>query len=124
MTEARKKPKSPVTPDETKRTRFLKVRCTSDEYEQVRQRAGQAGLNISDYLRHAAFHQKIIGQDAYAVLGELRRIGALIKHCYPAAQNWSPEEKRRYWETRDQLLTCADQLARRWGVHKTDRKLP
>jgi hypothetical protein len=105
------------------RTKFLKVRCTEVEYEQIQQRAEHAGLNLSDYLRHAAFQQKIIAPDAYVVLGELRRIGALIKHCYPAVQNWSSEEKRRYWQTREQLLACADQLARRWGIHKTDRKV-
>jgi hypothetical protein len=124
MARARKNGETSIKVSETRRTRFLKVRCTGDEYEQVRQRAGQAGLNISDYLRHAAFRQKIIAQDAYAVLGELRRIGALIKHRYPAVQNWSPEEKRRYWETREQLLACANQMARRWGIHKTDPKLP
>jgi hypothetical protein len=124
MSRARKNTETNVNVSETKRTKFLKVRCTRDEYEQVRQRAGQAGMNVSDYLRHAAFNQRIIAPDAYVVLGELRRIGALIKHQYPAVQNWSSEEKRRYWQTREQLLACANQLARRWGIHKTDRKLP
>jgi hypothetical protein len=127
MPAARQNPETTLATNETKRTRFLKVRCTRDEHEEVRQRASQAGMNLSDYLRHAAFHQKIIAQDAFAMLGELRRIGALIKHCYPSIQNWTPEEKRRYWDTREQLLTCAENIACTLGIQKsdqTDRKLP
>jgi hypothetical protein len=114
----RKSVEGTVATNETKRTRLLKVRCTHDEYELVKHRAMQADLNVSDYLRHAAFHQKIIAQDAYVVLGELRRIGALIKHCYPSVQKWSVEEKRRYWKTREQLLKYADQIARKLGIQK------
>jgi hypothetical protein len=124
MTGTRKGARKNIEVGETKRTRFLKVRCTRDEYEQVRQRAGQADMNLSDYLRHAAFNQRIVAQDAYAVLSELRRIGALIKHGYPAVQNWSPEEKRRYWETREKLLAYADQMTHRLGIERTDRKSP
>jgi len=101
-----------------RRTSFLKVRCTEDEYEQVRQRAGQAQMTLSDYLRHAAFHQRIVAKDAGSVIGELRRIGALIKHNYPLVLNWSDAEKRSYWKTHEQLWALADQLARKIGLER------
>ena len=105
-------------PEPARRTRFLKVRCTEDEYKQVRQRAGQAQMTLSDYLRHAAFHQRIVAKDAGSVIGELRRIGALIKHNYPRVLHWSDAEKRRYWKTHEQLWALADQLAHKIGLQK------
>ena len=108
-------------PNETKRQKFLKVRCTSREYEEVRQRAGQAGLTVSDYLRHAAFSQRIVARNAGAVIGELRRIGALIKHNYPSVQNWSVSEKRRYWQSHEQLWKLADQVALHLGLKKPQK---
>jgi hypothetical protein len=104
--------------DEPKRTLFLKIRCTSREYEEVRKRAASADLNMSDYLRRAAFNQRIIAKDVGAVIGELRRIGALIKHNYPSTRNWSEPEKHRYWQTHQQLWKLADQIAGSVGLKK------
>ncbi|MDR0478970.1 MAG: hypothetical protein LBH31_04020 [Burkholderiaceae bacterium] len=97
--------------NEAKRTKFLKIRCTHREYEQVRKRAASAGLTMSDYLRRAAFNHRILAKDVGAVIGELRRIGALIKHNYPTTGHWSEPQKRRYWQLHEQLWQLADQIA-------------
>ena len=101
------------------RQKFLKVRCTSDEYQEVQRRAEAAGMNMSDYLRCAAFTKKIIGRDAGALVGELRKIGALIKHNYPAVKSWSEEEKRRYWKDQERLWALADRIASSLGLRKS-----
>jgi Asp/Glu/hydantoin racemase len=43
----RKSVERTIATNETKRTRFLKVCCAHDEYEQVRQRAMQAALRVA-----------------------------------------------------------------------------
>jgi hypothetical protein len=59
-------------------------------------------------------------------LGELRRIGGLLRHHYPAVMSWSEPEKRRYWKTHDQLLALADEFAQKVGLKsvRLDRKEP
>ena len=119
MSKSEKKLKETRAADETKRGKFLKVRCTGDEYQEVQRRAEAAGMNMSDYLRGAAFTKKIIGRDAGALVGELRKIGALIKHNYPAVKSWSEEEKRRYWKDQERLWALADRIASSLGLRKS-----
>jgi hypothetical protein len=99
------------------------VRCTRGEYEEIRRRAGEAGMSLSEYLRCAAFNQRIVAKDAYSMIGELRKIGALIKHNYPSVKSWSGEERRRYWKSHEQLRELADAMACMIGLKKIAKEL-
>jgi len=105
------------------RVRRSEIRWTADEYTLLAQRAKKAGMSVSDYVRNAALEvQPVFRQDRSVVL-ELRRIGALIKHNYPKVKSWSDQERKRYWQTREQLLKYADQIAKKIGLKtKGERK--
>ncbi|MGA7178772.1 MAG: hypothetical protein WBX11_04180 [Thiobacillaceae bacterium] len=49
------------------------------------------------------------------MVGELRRLGAMLKHFYPRTANWTGEEKRRYWAGHEQMIRLAKLLQDRIG---------
>jgi len=104
------------------RTRRSEIRWTEDEYALLVRRSRQAGLTVSRFVRHAALNQKFVSTVDVQWLGELRRIGALIKHNYPAVSTWTAQEKKNYWQTRERLLALAEQFAQKIGVAKPKRK--
>ena len=69
----------PKTPDPLKKTEALRVRLTVEERALLMENAAKAGLSSSEFLRRAAFNQKITlpppsGVD-FATRQELSRIG-------------------------------------------------
>jgi len=98
------------------RTRFGKVRWTVDEYAEVAQRAEKLGLTGSSYIRHVTLGKKLVPAVDLMWIGELRRIGGLLRHHYPqvkSSPNWTAKEKEKYWQTRNELLKFADQVTRK-----------
>jgi len=92
---------------EIHRTRFGKVRWTVDEYVEVALRAEKVGMTVSGYIRHVALGKKLVLLVDLLWIGELRRIGGLLRHRYPqvkSSPNWTAQEKEKYWQTRDELL--------------------
>jgi len=107
---------------ETHRTRFGKVRWTVDEYAEIAQRAKAVDMTVSSYIRHAALQKQIVQRVDLLWIGELRRIGGLLRHRYPqvkASQNWTTQEKQKYWQTRDELLKFARQATQTITGKKT-----
>jgi post-segregation antitoxin (ccd killing protein) len=100
------------------RTKTGIVRWTPEEYAELIQRAKELQITVSQYVRHTALGKKIVPKIDEAWLNELRRIGALIKHHYPAVKSWNDQEKERYWQTRDQLLELANKFAKQIGFKK------
>jgi hypothetical protein len=94
------------------RIRRSEIRWTPEE---LVARAKQAQMTVSEYVRHTVLGQKIVPKVDESWLNELRRIGALIKHRYPLVKSWSDQEKKRYWQTRDQLLALANSFAKQIG---------
>jgi len=97
---------------EIHRTRFGKVRWTVDEYAEIVERAKEVDMTVSSYIRHAALQKEIVPRVDLLWIGELRRIGGLLRHRYPqvkASPNWIAQEKQKYWQTRDELLKFARQ---------------
>jgi len=97
---------------ETHRTRFGKVRWTVDEYAEIVERAKEVDMTVSSYIRQAALQKQIVPRVDLLWIGELRRIGGLLRHRYPqvkASPNWTAPEKQKYWQTRDELLKFARQ---------------
>jgi len=100
---------------EIHRARFGKVRWTVGEYAEVAQRAEKVGMTVSSYIRHVALGKKLVPLVDLTWIGELRRIGGLIKHCYPqvkSSPNWTAQEKEKYWQTHNELLEFASQATR------------
>ncbi len=83
------------------------IRCSEDEYEAIMNKAMMAELTLSEFIRRAALGRVIKSVVDREAVGELRRLGAMLKHLYPKTVNWTLEEKRRYWVTHERLIALA-----------------
>ena len=109
---------------EIHRTRFGKVRWTVDEYAELVERAEKVGMTVSSYIRHVSLGKKLVPLVDLMWIGELRRIGGLLRHRYPqvkASPNWTAQEKEKYWQTREELLEFARQAT--WAITGRKAKL-
>ena len=87
-----------------KRSHRLYIRLSESEYQLIQTKARQSGLNISEFVRRAAFRREIpqplppINLDAYRQLGqiklELYRMGInlnqITKDCHSSVQLGNP----------------------------------
>lgn len=84
----KKRPKAPATI----RSRICQTRLTPGEYEAVTAQAQAAGVSLSQYLRHRALGLRVMSKVDKIMIGQLNRIGGLIKHVSAEANGqYSPE---------------------------------
>lgn len=79
-------------------------------HQLVREKAEAAGLTVSEFMRRAALGRRMACVVDVRMVGELRRLGAMLKHRYPKDSNWSLEEKREYWVAMERIMALADKL--------------
>ncbi|MGO9444244.1 MAG: plasmid mobilization protein [Thiobacillaceae bacterium] len=89
------------------------VYCTEGEVGAIRARAREAGVSVSVFLRRAALGRELISITDQRTAGELRRLGAMLKHLYPKNSNWTAQETHRYWLGHAQLMLLARNIERR-----------
>ena len=92
------------------RRRVIKVYVDAAGYQHIADHAASANLFLSDYLRRIALSHRVRSVVDLQMVGELRRLGALLKHLYPKQAHWTTEEKRRYWAGYEQLMVLAVRL--------------
>ncbi|MGA7181164.1 MAG: hypothetical protein WBX11_16480 [Thiobacillaceae bacterium] len=97
------------------RNRRIKFRCTEQDEQTIRDKADRAKLTLSEYLRRTALGRKVVSVVDREMVGELCRLGAMLKHFYPKVATWTPEEKRRYWAGHEKLMDLAQALQSRIG---------
>jgi hypothetical protein len=98
------------------RTR-IEFRCSEMERQAISEKASVAELTLSDFIRRAALGRRILSVTDCETAGELRRLGAMLKHCYPKNANWTLDEKRRYWVGHETLMDLARAVEARLKVH-------
>lgn len=82
----------------------------AESIEDVKRKAKAAGLPVAEFVRRAIDGRRTAAVVDRQMVGELRRLGALLKHRYPKDSNWSLEEKREYWAQMERLVELASQL--------------
>ncbi len=87
--------------------RVIKVYVDAAGYQYIADNAAKANRFLSDYLRRIALGHRVRSVVDLQMVGELRRLGAMLKHLYPQAAHWTTEEKRRYWAGYEQLMALA-----------------
>jgi len=92
------------------RTRRFYLRLKEDEALVIRQKAAAARVSISEFIRRAALGRVIMTLSDRQMIGEIRRLGAMIKHLYPSTTTWTDEEKERYWRGYEQLMRLAERM--------------
>lgn len=103
-------------PTRAPRTR-LEFRCDPAARDHIATEAAKAGLTVSAFLRRVALGRRVPSIVDQAMVGELRRLGAMLKHLYPKEANWSVEEKRRWWAAHEALMQLAARIEADRGRH-------
>jgi hypothetical protein len=85
----------------------IEFRCDEKEYQVIVNKALMAGLTLSEFIRRVILGRVIKSVVDRKAVGELRRLGGMLKHLYPKALHWTLEEKRRYWAAHEQLVALA-----------------
>lgn len=60
----------------------LKVRCSLEEAEAIKNKAMDSGVSVSEFLRCAALKRKTRSTIDSQVIGELKRLGGLQKNLF------------------------------------------
>lgn len=94
------------------RTTFLKLRVSHDEAERFIARAAALGVSVSQLIRDTALHGAVFVTIEKAQAGyEFRRLGAMLKHLYPARDiRWTTEDRKKWWALISELRERADTL--------------
>lgn len=87
----------------------------------IQEKAEAAGLPMSELIRRAVDGRRLSCVVDRRMVGELRRLGAMLKHRYPKDSNWSPEEKRDYWAAMERIMELASELEALIGARKAKR---
>ena len=94
------------------RSTFLKFRVTQPESEAFTLRAEALGVTVSQLIRDSALYGAVEVSLTKAAVGyEFRRLGALLKHLYPAHDHrWTAEDRKQWWAMIQELRQKADRL--------------
>lgn len=99
------------------RDKFIRFRVAANEDRRIRERAKQAGLQLSDFIRQACLNGKVEvsrieeRKPAHSEAAfELRRIGAMLKNMYPKDGNFTAAEKRKWWSSISAIIGVADRV--------------
>ena len=65
-----------------KRTEIATLRLTKEERRTLMEEADTCGLSLSSYIRQRSFGRRITANIDLRVLGEVRRLGGLLKHIH------------------------------------------
>lgn len=75
--------------------KWIKFRCSEDDYEAITKKAIVAGLTTSEYLRRTALNRRIQVRTDIRMMNELKRLGGLQKHLYTQMQEQMTTELSR-----------------------------
>ena len=94
------------------RTTFLKLRVSRNEVERFNERAASLGVSMSQMIRDTALHGAVYVTVEKTQAGyEFRRLGAMLKHLYPARDiRWTADDRKKWWALINELRERADTL--------------
>ena len=94
------------------RTSFLKLRVSHDEVERFNERAAALNVSVSQLIRDTALQGAVFVTLEKSQAGyEFRRLGAMLKHLYPARDiRWTAEDRKKWWALINELRERADTL--------------
>lgn len=88
--------------------KWIKFRCSVDEYDSITKKAIVAGLTTSEYLRRTALNRRILVRTDVRMMNEIKRLGGLQKHLYTQMQEGMTTELSRQFS--DVLVEIAKAL--------------
>jgi hypothetical protein len=90
----------------------LKTQGFARRSERFNARAAALGVSVSQMIRDTALHGAVYVTLDRAQAGyEFRRLGAMLKHLYPARDSrWTAEDRKKWWALIHELRERADTL--------------
>lgn len=82
----------------------------AESIARIQEKAEAAGLPMSEFIRRVLDGRRMSCVVDRRMVGELHRLGAMLKHRYPKDSNWLLEEKRQYWAAMEWIMELANQL--------------
>lgn len=93
---------------------WITFRATPEEKNRLMEQADSAGLSISEYMRRKNFGGRpLVAQTDLTMIGELRRIGGLLKHNFETLRqgNAGPELLKMQEEALRKLARVIEKIA-------------
>lgn len=91
--------------------KWIKFRCSENDYESITKKAIVAGLTTSEYLRRTALSRRIQVRTDIRMMNELKRLGGLQKHLYTQMQEqMTTEISRQFSEVLSEIVTAINAL--------------
>jgi hypothetical protein len=107
-------PQSLVMEDKPLRTRWVSVRFTTADLQDLSTQARQAGKSRSALIRQRALQQPVLSSTDTDTADSIDKLGRLFKHLYPKDKGWAtPEDRRKFWRVLEDLQSTAAALRRR-----------
>lgn len=93
------------------RDKWIKFRCTEDEYDAISNKAIVAGLTTSEYIRRTALNRRIMVRTDIRMMNELKRMGGLQKHLYSQMQDgMTTELSRQFSEVLTSIVSAINSM--------------
>ena len=100
--------------DKPTRTRWVSVRFTTADLQDLSMQARQAGVSRSALIRRRALQQPVLSRTDADTAERIDRLGRLFRHLYPKDKRWAtPEARRKFWRVLEDLQRTAATLRRR-----------
>lgn len=100
--------------DKPLRSRWVSVRFTTEDLQDLSTQARQAGKSRSALIRQRALQQPVLSRTDADTAKSIDQLGRMIKHLYPKDKGWaSPEDRRKFWRVLEDLQRTAATLRRR-----------
>ena len=94
--------------------KWVTIRVTEKEKERLLKQAEIAGLSLSEYMRRRFFGGRpLVARVDILMVGELRRIGGLLKHNFETLRqaNAEPELLKKQEEALQKLIRAIEKIA-------------
>lgn len=94
------------------RTTFLKLRVSHEESALFTARAEKLGISVSQLIRDCTLRGAVKVTIEKSQAGyDFRRLGAMLKHLYPAGDSrWTVDDRKKWWALVQELRAKADKL--------------
>lgn len=102
-----------MTRGPSNKPRFVGVRMSIADAEDLNRQALECGLTISELIRRRIRGQTVISRTDAETASRIDRLGRMLKHLYPRDKGWaSPQERKRWWAIVTELEQTARALVR------------
>jgi len=104
----------PKINDTEKKEMRLTVRFKAEDLTEIQLQADATALSVAEFIRRRALGRKIVSKADLRVLGELRRLGGLLKYVHQETRGTYSEDTRSAIQA---LESYAQTLERNYKGH-------